>query len=297
VPEFSVIIASVNGLPAIAECLTALAVAAQNSGDAEIVVVDGTTDETADYIRRNFPRVKFIKLSERIGIPAMRAAGMRAATGDFLVVTEDHCIAPENWFEEIRKAHAAGFAVVGGAVENGATARLIDWAVFLCEYSGFMLPIHDGEANFVAGNNVSYARAVIEPIDESIKRDFWEYFLQAEMKRKNVRFFSSPAITVSHKKEFGFFYFLSQRFHYSRSFAAMRREKSNLWQQLFYVAYAPVSPFHLTWRVVKNVFRKKRHRKELILSFPLLAIFMCSYAVGELAGQLFGAGDSLNKVE
>lgn len=295
-PQFSVIIASVNGLPSIGECLAALE-KSRVGFDVEIVVVDCTDAETRQHIENNFPFVKLIKLSERPGIPQMRAIGMREANGDFLTVTEDHCIVPENWFREISKAHNAGYDIVGGAVENGSTEHLLDWAVFLCEYSNFMSPVPDGEVEFLAGNNVSYKRTVIAEIEESVKNDYWEYFLQAEMKKKNIKFLSAPSITLEHKKEFGFFYFLSQRFHYSRSFAAMRRRKSTTLQKFIYLAYTPLAPFHLTWRIVKNVMQKKRNRKELVLSFPFLAVFMISYAAGELTGQLFGSGNSLSKVE
>lgn len=296
VAEFSVIIASVNGLPSIGECLASME--NQRGGiDTEIVVVDAAGAETRKFIRKNFPNVRLIECEGRVGIPEMRAIGMRTASGRFFVVTEDHCIAPPNWIEEMQKAHAAGYAVVGGTVENGSRGRLTDWAVFLCEYSGFMPPIRDGEAEFVAGNNVSYERAVIEQIDESIKNNLWEYFLQAELKRNGVRFLAASAIEVLHKKEFGFFYFLSQRFHYSRSFAAMRSSRSTSAGKLIYLAYSPVSAFHLTWRIVANVLRKRKYRKELLLSLPFLAAFMCAYAIGEFVGQVFGPGDSLSRVE
>jgi len=296
VPKFSIIIASVNGLPFIAKCLASLE---NQSGDfeAEIVVVDSTDEETRKHITSKFPLVKLIELEGRPGIPEMRAIGMRAASGDYLVITEDHCIAPANWLEEISRAHMAGYAVVGGGVENGSCSRLVDWAVFLCEYSSFMPPIESGEVDFVAGNNVSYSRAAIARVDENVRNDFWEYFLQAELKQQGVKFLSVPAVEIIHKKEFGFFYFLAQRFHYSRSFAAMRRKRSTVSRQLIYLAYLPVSVFHLTWRIVTNVRRKRRYRRELLLSFPFLAMFMCSYAFGELVGQLFGPGDSLAKVE
>ncbi|MDQ3180594.1 MAG: hypothetical protein M3Q33_08740, partial [Acidobacteriota bacterium] len=214
-----------------------------------------------------------------------------------LIVTEDHCIAPENWFSEFLKAHEKGYAVVGGAIENGSRERLTDWAVFLCEYSSFMPPIAAGETEFVAGNNVSYQRTAIEKISDDIKTNYWEYFLQAELRRMNIGFLAVPTLIVSHKKEFGFFYFLSQRFHYSRSFAAMRRRKSSVAQQIFYLLYAPVAPFHLTWRIVQNVHQKKRNMRELLLAFPMLFIFMLSYAFGEFVGQIFGAGNSLGKVQ
>ena len=295
-PKFSVIIASVNGLDTAIDCLVALE-KQQCDFEVEIIAVCAAADCTAEGIRRHFPEVKLVELPVRVGIPEMRAAGMREASGDYLIVTEDHCIAPPNWCAEFAKAHDKGYAVVGGAVENGSVVRLVDWAVFLCEYSSFMPPILGGEVEFLAGNNVSYRRSVIEQIDESIKRDFWEYFLQQEMRKKDIKFFSASTVIVTHKKEFGFFYFLSQRFHYSRSFAAMRQNKSTHFQQLIYLAYAPLAPLHLLWRVAKNVWRKKRHRKACLLSLPFLAAFMCSYAAGELTGHLFGAGDSLAKVE
>ena len=295
-PKFSVIIASVNGLPTIAECLNALE-NQQGEHDAEIIVVDRTTDETAEHIKTHFPKVKLIKSAEKVGIPELRAIGMKQAVGDFLIITEDHCIAPENWFSEFQTAHEKGYEVVGGAVENACRESLTDWATFLCEYSAFMPPINSGETEFVAGNNVSYKRTAIEQISDDIKTNYWEYFLQVELRRMNVNFLAVPSIVVNHKKEFGFFYFLSQRFHYSRSFAAMRRQKSTVSQQIFYVLYAPIAPFHLTWRIIQNVLRKKRNQKELLLSFPMLFVFMIVYAFGEFVGQTFGSGNSLSKVE
>lgn len=295
-PEFSVIIACVNGLPFIAECLDALE--NRNSGiDVEVIVVDATGESTIDFIAANFPNTKLIALEKRIGIPEMRAIGMEQAKGRYLVVTEDHCIAPRNWFEEFKKVHADGYPVAGGSVQNGCTTRIVDWAAFLCEYSAFMPPIASDEVDYVAGNNVSYSRDAIEQVSQNTKSDFWEYFLQIALKERGHRFYSSPSISVVHKKEFGFLYFLSQRFHYSRSFAAMRSSRSSFSKNMVLLAYTAISPFHLTWKIILNVFRKKKHRKELALSLPILAVFMCSYALGELVGQVFGPGNSLQKVE
>src|SRR5439155_4052144 len=133
-----------------------------------------------------------------------------------------HCVAPQNWLAEIVKAHELGYMVVGGAVENGTTDRIIDWSVFLCEYSSAMLPITAGEVKAIPGNNVAYKRAALELIADHIKANFWECFLHEQLAKKGVKFLSVPSIVVVHKKEFGFFDFLSQRFHYSRSFAGMR---------------------------------------------------------------------------
>lgn len=295
-PKFSIIIPSVNGLPTLAECLQAIE-RQKCDFNFEIIVVDRTPDETADYIRLNFPQVELIKLSAPCGIPEMRFIAIERARGEFLAVTEDHCIAPENWLAEIAGAHDAGYAVVGGAVENASRRRLLDRAVFLCEYSQFMPPAPRGEADFLTGNNTSYRRSIIEKLDESLLKNYWEYFLHAELRQRGVKFLSEPSIVVRHKKEFGFGYFIRQRFHYSRSFAAMRARKSTFFRQILYLLYMPLLPFHGLWKIFENVRLKNRNYSEFVQALPLLSAFMISYALGELTGILFGTGKSLLKVE
>ncbi len=294
--KISVVIPSVSGFAAIFECLSALD-KQKCDFDYEIIVVDRTGDKTARSIREQFPSFKLIGLSAPCGIPEMRALGIEKAKGEFIAITEDHCLVPQNWLAEIVEAHESGYKVVGGAVENASRARLIDWAVFLCEYSAFMPPLAGGESESITGNNTSYERSLIEQTDKSLVQEYWEYFLQRDLKARGVKFLSVPTLIVDHKKEFGFFYFLSQRFHYSRSFAAMRKRKTATGEQIKHLLYLPFLPFHLIWRIACSVIDKKRNGKNFILALPLLIVFMVSYALGEFAGQLFGTGNSLNKVE
>lgn len=294
--QISVIIASVNGLPCIDECLSALE---QHRGehDTEIVVVDCCQDGTPEHIKKHFPHVKLLQIPERLGIPELRAIGMAHASGDIIVIIEDHCIVNATWFGEIARAHQSDFEAVGGAVENGSVERLIDWAVFLCEYSHTMLPIPYGEVGGITGNNVSYKREILDKVDEKIKRNYWEFFLHAELKKAGARFLSVPSIIVHHKKEFGFFYFLAQRFHYSRSFAGMRRSRITNSKRLFYLCFSPFLPLLMTWRIARQLIQKKRYYKEFLLSLPVLTMFMVSYAGGEFVGYLLGGGQSLLRVE
>lgn len=295
-PKLSVIIASVTGLPYIDECLSALQ-RQEGNVDAEVIVLNCCNDAVSEHIRKKFPQVKLFDFPERLSIPELRFIGMSHADGDIITITEDHCNVKEDWFVEILKAHESEYAAVGGAVENGSVDRIMDWAVYLCEYAGVMPPIPYGEADGIAGNNASYKRSILEKIDESVKKDYWEFFLQGEMKKAGAKFLSTPAIVVYHKKKFGFLYFLIQRFHYSRSFAGMRMVRAPFSKRIFYILSSPLLPALMIWRIFQQVIRKKRHLKEFLLSLPLLMIFMLSYAFGECAGYLFGPGDSLIKVE
>jgi glycosyltransferase involved in cell wall biosynthesis len=292
----SVVVTSVTGLPAIDRCLKAL-VNQQNDFECEVIAVVSNQPGAAEYVRKNFPGVKLIECAERKGIPELRAIGASQSAGEFVAFTEDRCVADVNWLSEILRAHQSGFDVAGGAIEPDGIRGPINWAVYLCEYCFLMLPVPHGFVAGVGGNNVSYRRELLAGIDEPLRKSSWEFFWYEELRQRRVKVFSTPAIIVRKKIEFGFLYFLTQRFHFSRSFAGMRRERIPAARRLVHLLSAPLLPPLLLWRIARQVFNKKRFRKEFLLSLPALAMFMLSYAAGEFVGYLLGGGDSLLKVE
>jgi GT2 family glycosyltransferase len=297
-PLVSVVIASVNGMPSIGECLEALT---EQQGDIryEVVVVDRCGEKTRDGIRRRFsqPEIRLIAVEGCESIPKLRALGMAAAKGRLIAILEDHCNVPLGWFEAIARAHQAGYQAIGSGVENGSVDRLIDWAVFFCEYSRFMPPVARGVVSEIPGNCAVYDRLVLERLGPGLREEVWESFLHERLKEEGVAFFCDPAMTVSHKKEFGFGYFMSQRYHYSRSFAAMRMKAVPISRRLAYACATPALPFLLLWRMATTVWRKRRRRKEFLLATPIIVIFLVSWAWGEAVGALLGPGDSLARVE
>lgn len=62
----------------------------------EIIVVDnGSTDGTADELRRDFPEVKLLEIGENIGIEAYNR-GFAAAKGEYLVILDDDSFPKED---------------------------------------------------------------------------------------------------------------------------------------------------------------------------------------------------------
>ncbi len=292
----SVVIACVNGLPSIHECLTALE-EDRKEVPAEVLVLCCCGQSTAYHIAERFPWVILSRFATRLGIPQLRAIGMKRATADIVAIIEDHCIVPQGWLRAILAGHEQGYEAVGGTVVNGSVERLTDWAVFFCEYSGVMPPIPDGEVDGITGNNVSYRKSILDRVDDSIKNECWEFFLHQELSRQGVKFLSVPSIVVSHKKEFGFWYFMAQRYYYSRSFAGMRRTRTSFPARLLYLCASPLLPGLMLWRMTGQILNKGRHVDKFVWSLPLQALFMVSYAAGEFVGYLLGSGDSLLKVE
>lgn len=294
--ELSVIITTIDGLPLLHEGLGALE---KQRGDCklEIIVIGYFSATTLAHLRQHFPDVRVIETTERLAIPAMRTMGLSQAGGDIVVFTEGSCVASENWLREIIKAHQLGYDAVGGAIENGSLHRLVDWAVYLCEYSHSMLPIPAGEVGGIPGNNAAYKKELLDRLNDNLKKNYWEFFIQKELQQRGVRFLSVPSMVVYKKKQFGFGYFMAQRFHYSRSFAGMRRQQMSTLRRMVYAILSPALSGLMIWRTAQQVFMKKRFRKKFIQTLPLLSVFALSYAAGEFAGYLLGGGDSLTKVE
>jgi len=299
-PVVSVLIASVNGRPMIEECLAALE--AQSAPElAEVVVADATDDETRRALGARFPRARILPFPRGTTIPFLRTAAFDASRARIVAVTEDHCVPDARWVAEIAAALAdpdgAGATVVGGAVENGSRDRLVDWAVYFCEYARYMAPVPDGPHTDVPGVNVAYRREVLAAHRALLERGFWEGIVHPLLIAEGARIVSSPRLVVSHKKRFGFGYFLDQRFHYSRYYAATRAAPWPAWKRAAAACAMPILPPLLFARATREVARKRRNAGPYVASLPILTAFWISWAVGELAGSLFGAGDSLSRIE
>jgi hypothetical protein len=298
-PRIAVLIPSVSGWSLLEECLETLAPQAC-AGDVEVIVADRCGDEVRSRIPGRFPWVTVLAGAEHETIPELRDRAIRHSRAPVVAVIEDHCMVGDGWLNEARAAHAElpddSFAAVGGPVENGAVDRLRDWAAFLCEYSHAMGPMAAGETPGIPGNNVAYRRSALDVL-EAERASQWEYFLHARLRRAGYRFLLRPSMVVHHKRPFGFAEYVQQRFLYSRSFAAMRAAGTGRTRRWMLALVSLALPPLLMVRISRQVLGKRRHVGKLIASLPLLAVFTTSWAAGEIAGYLFGAGRSLERVK
>jgi hypothetical protein len=221
---------------------------------------------------------------------------MQEASGDLVAVLEDHCLPEPDWAQGMVEAHRAEYPVIGGAVENAARDRLVDWAAFFCEYSQAMKPIPEGEVDTVPGNNVSYKRWILERFKHDIQAGIWDSKLHELIRNENIPLCSIPSITVYHKLSAKLSWFFVQKFHFARSFAGTRFTDPSLLQRVFYAAGSIILPLILAKRILFRVWKKGRYRGELIKSSPILMLLLFSWGAGEMIGYIFGPGSSSIKV-
>ena len=292
-PDLTVIVPSVNKWSDLEGCLRALR--AQQGARVDVIVADRIGAAMREPLRAQFPEVRLIEAPPDTTIPALRRMAFAAARAPVVGVIEDHVIVPPDWARRMLDAHAAGAQVVGGSVANAATANLVDWSAFLCEYSHCLEPAA-GASTWLTGNNTTYRRELLERFAGVIAQEQWEGALHDAIREAGIELTSRPDIVVGHKRHYTVGEYVEQRYLYSRSYAGLRVAGAGAARRLAYGAAALALPPLLFGRVVSRVWRSGRHRGELVRSLPLLAVYVVGWALGETAGAWFGPGNALQRV-
>lgn len=285
-PKLSVIIGSNNARETIGECLTALQTQ-QNGRNLEIVVVDNSTDGTPEIISREFPQLTMIRKLESSLMPELWEAGINHSSGEIVAITTAHFIAHEKWIQEILKAHESPSPGIGGAIENAEGSGLVQWAIYFCRYSPYMLPFSKMTVYDFAGDNASYKRWALDRCKAIRISGFWEPSIHAELIKDGHQLLVSPDIIVFHRKSFSWAGFMKQRFWHGRQFGSDRASKISGLKRLTYILLSPVIPALFLTRITRRILEKERHLREYLLSLPIVFSFLVSWSVGELSGYLW----------
>jgi len=81
----SVVVVNWNGKPLLKDCLHSLR--SQTFSDNEVIVVDnGSTDGSADWIRLDSPEFKLVQLNENRGFAGGNNAGIMEARGEWIAL-------------------------------------------------------------------------------------------------------------------------------------------------------------------------------------------------------------------
>ncbi|MFI5134471.1 MAG: glycosyltransferase, partial [Chitinophagales bacterium] len=98
----TVVVLCWNGRKFIAEFLPTLV--QFQPPDAELVVADNaSTDDSVDYIKKNFPSVKIIQLEKNFGFAAGYNEVIKQINSEFIVLINQDVAVTENWLPPLIK--------------------------------------------------------------------------------------------------------------------------------------------------------------------------------------------------
>ncbi len=285
-PKLSIVIGANNARTSIRDCLTSLENQKKDQ-NVEIIVVDNSTDGTTEIISQQFPNVNLLRAPASDLIPQLWEIGINQSTGNIVAITTAHCVPEKNWIEEILKAHdSSPYPGIGGAIENDKSAGLVEWAIFFCRYSRYMLPFPERTANEIAGDNASYKRWVLDRYKQARRQGFWEPTVHAKLRKDGLQLLIKPTIVVYHKKSFSLLGFIRQRFWHGKQFGKARTVSLSGIKRIIYVLLSPLIPLLFLSRITQQVLTKRKHRGKFLLSLPILILFLLGWSTGELIGYL-----------
>ena len=157
----SVVIASYNSGKTIKKTLLSLEKQTMQ-GKYEVIVVDSSTEDTADGIEKQFPNVKVFRFSQRKLPGDARNFGISKAKGNIIALIDADCEAASDWVEKIVEAHKSSYPAIGGAIANGSRGGCVTWSAYFCEFSNWMPGTEKQRMKDVAGANMSYKRYLFE---------------------------------------------------------------------------------------------------------------------------------------
>ncbi len=294
-PVMSVVIASVNGWTMLEPTLRALDAQAERDR-LEVIVVEAVGGATRRALLAHRPAVVVVPVDAKRTIPALRHLGVTRAAGDLVAILEDHGAVDPCWAAALIESHRGPWGAVGGTVENGRPG-LVDRAAFFCEYAPYMGPVLEGESADLPGNNIAYKRPHLLRHAHLLAEGRWESWINDRIRADGVPIASTNHAPVRHIKPFRLGHFLTQRFHFARSYAGMRRPDQSPARRLIYGLGSVALPALLTLRATRTVLAKRRDRARFAACLPLIALFFTVGAAGEMIGYLVGPGDSLGRVE
>ena len=279
--SLSVVLATIEPWPDLANCLAVLEPQIDAVGG-EIIVGDGHGEALDPRIVARSNRIKWI---QRPGSSVfdLRAAGVEAASGDIVALTEDHCLVRADWCAQVIKAfrdHPEAMAVTG-PVLNGSTDKLIDWANFLHTFGSYFPPLNRSQTDRCPpAANVAFRRAVLG--DGRIAPGWIELELGPRLFHQGL-FYVHDEIAVTHVQSHGFWNTLLSHFDNGRSTTGLNPG-------------VPLSARQLPWTQYRGAVRTMGGDPTATPAIrdarPLMFLLSCCHAAGEIVGILAGPGGS-----
>lgn len=281
----AVAIASFRPRRLLEACLASLGEPCRAHGASIVVARDAACGDLAQ-LAADHPQVRFVAAPAGAGIPRLRALALAQAEGDWVALTEDHCVAAPDWIARLLEAAADDVQVLGGAMDNAQRRRAVDWGAFFSEYGFFAEGGGRGALPLITGANVAYRRDVVAEVVRLAGAGEWENVVHAQLAGAGRRLRFAPAARVLQNLSYRLADFCADRYRHGHDYARRRLvdEPGRRW---LYLPGTLVLPLLQLVRVGRCV--GPRNRLAFVRAAPVTLLFLAAWSFGEAVGYWRGA--------
>src|SRR4030066_99285 len=137
-PKTTISIINLNGKDYLGECLASIKEIEYPMDKLEIIVVDnGSTDGSAEFIKENYPDIKIIKNSKNMGFAYANNKAAKNADGQYVAFLNNDTRVDRNWLIELLKPiYCNDITVASGSKVLSMDGKTLDFAGSMINFEG-----------------------------------------------------------------------------------------------------------------------------------------------------------------
>lgn len=297
--DLSIVVAWQESELNVEDCLDSL-FSQSTENNIEVILAYGGFKPETSLLAAKYPKLKIVEHPTSGSIPSLHGIGVAQSSGNLIAITEAHTTFAPDWIDTaISVSHANSDAAIGGAVEPGKKLSSVDFALYLCDYAQFALPLDTELSDDLPGNNIVFKRNVIEPYlagKDLGKGGFWKTFFCHELIEKGERLSRHSSLVAYYNRHLSFNDVMERRYHHGRCFGAMRSVDFDFSKRALYLASCAGLPLILIIRLFKKVSKKTSLMGRFFRVYPICKLIICAWVAGEYIGMAAGANGSCDKL-
>jgi hypothetical protein len=225
------------------------------------------------------------------------AAGVLAAKGSVVALTENHCFPTPHWGERLLASHAEGRVAVGPAVGNANPESRLSQTMHAFGYGLFPRSAPAGPVEEMPLHNSSFRREIL-PRDLETLGDLLadERRLHRALRQRGHILWFDPRVVKWHINEATWPLLGALSYDSGRRYGGTRSAEWPVWRRALYTVTAPA----LSVPIARNLWVKLSPDGEIRRDLSLAAVvWVCAliHALGEGASYLRGAREDFPAVE
>lgn len=282
-PGLSVIVPALLGYDTVLAALDAWET--QSCRDRLEIIVLCPTEETG----RSLPAGQFVIATGAMDLHEARAAAIRKANADHVVLAEDHCLPDRLWAQAILRRLAEGGEAIGPALRSGNPKTTLAQASFLLGYGQWMMPVKGGQVEALPGHNVVLPKSTLLAMGPALEHDLLvAAFLLQRLHRQGMSFYLEENATMRHFDIYSWKRCLQIFGAIGLGFGAIRTQNWPLAGRGLYWLATPVVAAKHWARALANYRRAGAAGGLGLMSVVVALLLATAWAFGEAVGALMG---------
>jgi hypothetical protein len=257
-PKVCIIILNWNGKELLKRCLNSLFKLTNYQNYKVIIVDNGSTDGSVEYVKKNFPKADVLALNKNYGFAKGNNIGIKKSKGDFILLLNSDTKIIDSFFlnKMLKIAKEENVGIVGAQLldENGRKQNSAAWIrpLKIFYYTGNKIK----EVDWVSGACFLIKKELLEKIG-LFDENFFLYYEETDYcyraKKNNFKVVIQPAAKIIH-------YGGRTSRKMNQDFITYHWYKSRMY---FFLKHRLI--FHIIPRMIEDIFESFKNKKFHIL--------------------------------